>query len=216
MNLIKLFTKMVAGGLLMTTLACATLINFDDLKAPVPLDKIPQPYYGLTFSVSPYNGIEATNATEPGVANGVVSGLNVFVSDPQLPSFQTPDILGVRAPFTLNSFYITAATNDGLTVSVRGTRGPSTMGEKIIVLETSGPTLVTFNWGSIDEFRFSVLNPGTMGSLENSTKIVLDNIDVTMSVEPEPSTSLTCVSGVLLLFWLGQRSAKGRNRNPQP
>src|ERR1051325_899870 len=59
------------------------VITFDDIT-PRPGNQIPAGYHGLVFSGSPYYGIiEASGSALPGVRNGVVSGPNVLLSDPQ-------------------------------------------------------------------------------------------------------------------------------------
>ena len=55
----------LALGAVFTSVACADLINFDNLS-PRPLDQIPRPYGGLIFSASPYNGTESSNPEQPG------------------------------------------------------------------------------------------------------------------------------------------------------
>src|ERR1044071_2754505 len=63
--------------ILTTWSASGHVITFDKLNAPLPGNQIPQPYEGLFFSGSLYNGIVTT------VPNGVVSAPNVLLSDPQ-------------------------------------------------------------------------------------------------------------------------------------
>lgn len=108
------------------------------------------------------------------------------------------------SPFTFNSAYFTAAWNDGLTIDVTGKLGGVTEDATSFVVNTSGPTLETFNWTDIDELDFSSFGGVNHGYTGNGTQFAMDNMTINgpVTATPEPRlllfliVGLACIVGV--------------------
>jgi len=97
-----------------------------------------------------------------------------------------------------------------LQVEVSGLVGGVMKYTSAYTLNTTGPTLVNFNYLGIDEVEFISYggiphgNPGGGG-----THTAIDNLVITV---PEPSTtSLLAVGACLVVYWLQKRGWRGRN-----
>ena len=159
------------------------VINFDD-AVTVP-EEVPRPeYHGLIFSGVGYaNNVEGiqstTSSSDPGVHNGIVSSPNVLVTANQGLSIQSPRVDGdYPKTFTFKGAYFTAATNEGLTVTIEGTRWGRDKRTKTFVLSTQSPTFVSFNWSGIDEIQISAY--GGTPTQRNSTAVVIDDLSIEM------------------------------------
>ncbi|MEH1838440.1 MAG: hypothetical protein V7L20_06665 [Nostoc sp.] len=51
--------------------------------------------------------------------------------------------------------YLTVAWNDGLSVTVKGLNNGTTLYLKTVVVDTTQPTLVNFNYFDVDELKFT-------------------------------------------------------------
>jgi len=131
--------------LLVQNSAQAVLLTFDDL--PGDGSAVPIGYGGVDWSN--FNNFDGVNyANNPsGYENGVKSPNNVIFNNFGNPA----SILESATPFALNSFYITAAWNDGLNVRIDGSGGQT----RLIVIDTSGPTLVTLDWTNLASVTFT-------------------------------------------------------------
>ncbi|HEY7900827.1 MAG TPA: PEPxxWA-CTERM sorting domain-containing protein, partial [Caulobacteraceae bacterium] len=90
------------------------------------------------------------------------------------------------AGFELVSGDFTAAWNDGLSILVQGYNGASLIDTTTFVVNTSGPTLETFDWTGLTSVTFTssggTHNPNLDG---NGEHFALDNLSVAV---PEPAT----------------------------
>lgn len=152
----------------------ADVITFDDLTFDGRYSLIPDGYHGLHWS----NFYVLNSALEQDVygPSGYTFGM---VSQPQVAfnGFGDQAVFS-DSSFTLKSAFLTAAWNDGLTVSIQGYRGSQLAYSKIVTLSTVAPTYVNFSWIGITSVIFTSYggtNPGYSGS---GTQFVLDNMEV--------------------------------------
>jgi hypothetical protein len=171
-----------------------TTINFDDITDIGAGTPIPNGYQGFNW-----NNFYVLNTllypnTPNGYQNDLISSPNVALN-----GFANPASITSSTPFTLNSGYFGAGWNDGLLVTVTGTIQGGGTDSITFSVNTSSPTLITFNWSNIISLNFSsaggTLNLDLDGSGE---QFALDNLVVNgplVAPTPEPST--------LILFFLG-------------
>ncbi len=190
----KKYLAMAAGLALASataTNAAAVVIGFDDLPGGNVL--VPNGYNGLTWNNFYYlNGVTYGPS---GYQNGVVSPSNVGYNGFANPAafFSSP------TQFYLGSAYVTAAWNNGLTVTVTGSRNGVQKYTKTFVVNTTGPTLVNFNWGGIDRVDFSTAGGVNAGLPGAGTHMAIDNILI-LAFDPAAmsASSLSGVTGVPL------------------
>ncbi|KAB7644440.1 PEPxxWA-CTERM sorting domain-containing protein [Polymorphobacter fuscus] len=170
--------------------ASAALITFDDLGTDA-FEAIPNSYHGFTWDF--WASINAANYGPSGYANGVVPGGNsacACASD----FGQTTQSISSVGKFTLGSGYFTSAWNDGATLSVVGLSGATTLFSTTAVLDTSGPSLLTFNWSGIDKVTFAIAGGSSAGMGGSGNYFALDNLTVTSDV-PEPASWAMMIAG---------------------
>jgi hypothetical protein len=158
--------------------AQATTITFDDL--PGNFSAIANGYGGLDWNNFDNLNGDTYGGNPSGYQNGVVSHSIVAYN-----GFGDPASFSAASPFTLNDFYITAAWNDGLDVTVTGLLGGVQQDQTNLVINTSGPTHVVLNWAGIDEVDFSTCCGVNHGYDGGGTHFALDN--VTFNGVPEPA-----------------------------
>jgi hypothetical protein len=155
--------------------AHATTLTFDSLGDGSP---IPNGYGG--FNWSNFYTLNGANNAPSGYANGVVSSPNVAYN-----AYGNPASFS-GAGFELVSGDFTAAWNDGLSILVQGYNGASLIDTTTFVVNTSGPTLETFDWTGLTSVTFTssggTHNPNLDG---NGEHFALDNLSVAV---PEPAT----------------------------
>ena len=180
--------------LILTLLACpsaivAQTITFDDLNpntllgSPDPFDApIPDGYAGLQWNnmwvLDVPLHIQDGGSIGSGYDNGLVSGNNVAFNDRGNPA----SISG--GAFNLNSAYLTAAWNNGLQVEVQGYVGATLTYDNTYTLNTTGPSLITFNYLDVDEVNFISSGGVNAGLSGIGTEFAMDNI----SAAPEPTS----------------------------
>lgn len=193
-----IFRNAITSGIAATLLAitapaAAVVINFDDLGTN-GYTAIPTSYQGLTWDY--WGSINGANYGASGYANGVVSGGNSAcgcASDAGQP-FQS---IASATAFTLDSGYFTSAWNDGATLTVVGLSGATTLFSSTAVLDTTGPTFLTFNWSGIDTVRFSIAggvqNRGLGGG---GDYFAVDDLSISVAAAvPEPASWALMIAG---------------------
>lgn len=197
----------------------AAIITFDDLPkdklttivdgATVSLlPSIPDGYAGLSWGNFSYSQLSRYENIDTGYSQAATSGtLFAFNTEAKVASV-------AGGTYDLISAQLTAAWNDGLLVTVIGYADGAIKYQNTYLLNTSSPTLITFNYSGVDQVEFSssggVHNPVFLG---HGTHFAMDDMVIephyTIPV-PEPATFIAG-AGMLGLFCWSQRktSAKG-------
>lgn len=167
-------------------LAQTEILTFDNLPGVGGYDQylpIPNGYGGLQWQNFQYmDGL--TQTANSGYVNGVVSPNNIVFN-----TFGNPALVS-DGSFNLNSAYLTAAWTDGLQVEVQGFVGAAVIYDHTYTVNTTGPTLVNFNYMGIDQVNFiSIPQPGA--------QFVMDNLSITLV--PEPSAFALLGLAVLIV-----------------
>ncbi|BAZ52571.1 hypothetical protein NIES4103_52350 [Nostoc sp. NIES-4103] len=189
------------------TVAQAAILTFDDI-APIPvLSAIPDGYGGFTWNNFYYLNGSDSIYSDTGYDNGRVSGDYVSFN-----GFGNQAIVS-DSVFDFNSAYLTAAWNDGLSVTVEGLNNGTALYSKTVVVDTTNPTLVNFDFFGVDELRFSSsggVQPDYLLDQGGGTQFALDNFtfDETATTVPEP----TLLSALLAVSTLSAGSALKRKQ----
>ncbi|HUA17744.1 MAG TPA: PEP-CTERM sorting domain-containing protein [Bryobacteraceae bacterium] len=169
----------------------ADVITFDDLTFSSLDEAIPNGYSGLNWSnfgvINTADAFSEIGAN--GYTNGTVSGTNVAFNENGTAAAVSD------GDFTFNSAYFTAAWNTGLTITVVGKEGGVTVDTTSFVVNTTGPTLETFNWTGIDELDFSSSGGTNAGYNGSGTQFAMDNMSI--NSVPEPSTLPLVVAALI-------------------
>jgi hypothetical protein len=186
----KSITKRLLGMVLLSASTCfpvfagASTLTFDDIGGDVP-----NGYGGLNWSN--FGSYNTSQATQSGYVNGVVSPTNVIYN-----GYGSPAEVSSSTPFNLNSIYLTAAWNNGLTVDVTAYLAGQQVESTTFTLDTNGPTLETFDWKNIDRVRF-VSSGGTHAGYSGyGLQFAVDNMTINNAV-PEPTTVALLSLGLL-------------------
>ena len=182
----------------------ATTLTFDDLDVgSVPgFMPIQNGYGGLDWTNM--DVLNAETCSPCGYANGVVSESNVAFN-----AFGDPASVSRQQGLTLNSFYITAAWNDGLNISVTGKLAGVTVHSTTFTIDTSGPVLKTFNWAGIDEVDLVSSGGVPHGFSREGEQFALDDLAITIA---EPETSELILGGLAVVVIRQQRRLYLRGR----
>lgn len=201
----KLAAILLAGSFLSlaASAAQATTINFDGGSGVYELT---DGYGGLNWSNM--FALDSTNYSASGYDAGVVSPDGVAFN-----SFANPASFSVAAgsTFTFNNFFMTAAWNDNLNVSVQGYLNGNLVNSSLITLLATAPKLFTFNWTGIDTVLLTSFG-GTphSGYSGDGVHFALDNLTVNVAVSsvPVPAALPLLVTGIAGLGVLSRRRAK--------
>jgi hypothetical protein len=182
--------------------ASAVILTFDNLgvtEGPVPNG------YGLLQWQNFFYMSVTHDGT--GYANSLVSPYNVAYD-----GFGTNATIS-GGMFSLNSAYLTAAWVNGLQVEVKGFSGSALTYDNTYTVNTTGPTLINFNYQGVTEVEFipSGGTPAFSGGY-NGTHFAMDNLDVTFGV-PEPSTFALAGLSVVVLIRSNPHFKTGRRRS---
>ncbi len=183
----------VAAGLLaLGAPATAEVLTFDDVGTNA-FTTLPSSYHGFTLDY--WASVNAFNYGPSGYANGVVSGGNsacACASD----SGHAFESISNAGGLTLTSGYFTSAWNDGATLTVTGLSGATTLFTTTAVLDTTGPSFLTFDWSGIDSVQFSIAggtpHPGLLGA---GDYFAVDNLSITANSVPEPASWAMMIGG---------------------
>jgi hypothetical protein len=185
----KLSTAAIAATVIVLgigAVAQATVLTFDDI-APFSGALIPNAYGGFNWDNFSYRNGSDSDVSLTGYDNGRVSGdyvsYNAF-GDPALVS---------DSVFDFNSAYLTAAWNNGLSVTVEGLKSGATLYSKTVVVDTTQPTLVNFDYFGVDQLKFTSfggVEPDYLQEKGRGTQFVLDNFTFNEKATSVPEPTL--------------------------
>ncbi|MCC5625664.1 PEP-CTERM sorting domain-containing protein [Nostoc sp. CHAB 5715] len=174
----KLSTAAIAATVIVLgigAVAQATVLTFDDIAPISYLSPIPNGYGGFNWDNFYYRNGSDSAISLTGYDNGRVSGDYLSFNGFGEPAVVSDGI------FDFNSAYLTAAWNDGLSITVEGLNRGATLYSKTVVVNTTQPTLVNFDYFGVDELKFTAFGgvepdyliskggPGTQFTLDNFT-----------------------------------------------
>ncbi|NEU82821.1 PEP-CTERM sorting domain-containing protein [Nostoc sp. UIC 10630] len=187
----KLSTAAIAATVIVLgieAVAQATVLTFDDITSTPNFAPIPNGYGGFNWNNFYYQNGSTTLVSLSGYDTGRVSGDYVSFNGFGNPALVSDSI------FDFNSAYLTAAWNNGLSVTVEGFKSGATLYSKTVVVDTTQPTLVNFDYFGIDELRFT-----SFGGVEpdylietggSGTQFALDNFTFNEKVTSVPEPTL--------------------------
>lgn len=186
----KLWTAASAGTIIVLAIgsvAQATVLTFDDI-APVSDDyDIHNGYGGFNWSNFNYANGSSRKYTRTGYDNGRVSG-NYIAYNASGNGAAVSDSI-----FDFNSAYLIAAWNDGLSVTVKGLKSGATLYSKTVVVDTTQPTLVNFDYFGVDQLQFTSfggVEPDYLIKTGNGTQFALDNFTFNEKATSVPEPTL--------------------------
>jgi hypothetical protein len=200
----------VATALALLGPASARVITFDNLTGE---DLIPEGYGGLHWSKEFfYIDGETYPVSGTGYTNGVVSPPNVaFNGSGVNVSFSR------KTPFELDSFDITSAWRNGMSVTVTGKLDGVTVDSTTFKVNISGPTLETFDW-DVNDVSFHAFGGKSPFGPHHGKIFVLDNLTIgaasgltagpAVGAVPELSTWAMMLVGFAGLGYAGYRRTK--------
>jgi hypothetical protein len=186
------------------------LITFDDLLPQSNAGLIPNGYANLEWDSFGVLDPQGHPGVSVGYPNAVLSLKNVaFNAYANSDGTTTGGFRALDFAFDLNSAHLTAAWNDGLQVRVIGFAIGVPIYDNTFTFDTSGPSLVNFNYLGIDRVEFISYgglphgNPGSGG-----TQVAIDNLVISV---PEPSTVSILLFGTCLGWSACKNGRGGRN-----
>ncbi|MBE8988946.1 PEP-CTERM sorting domain-containing protein [Nostoc sp. LEGE 12450] len=179
----KLSTAAIAATVIVLgigAVAQATVLTFDDIAPVSYFDLIPNGYGGFNWNNFYYVNGTNTAVSLTGYDNGRVSGDYVGFNGGGAPAVVSGSI------FDLNSAYLTAAWNSGFSVTVEGFKSGASLYSKTVVVNTTQPILVNFDYFGIDELKFKAFAV----QQDYRTHFVLDNFTFNEKATSVPEPTL--------------------------
>jgi len=196
-SLVRLLCLLSASSGLTALAQDVQILTFDDLPDPGTYGSpVPAGYGGFQWNNFDY--LDGADFVASGYQNGVVSGMNVaFNGSGESALFNGGGL------FDLNSGWLTAAWNDGLSVEVQGFAGTALVYDNTYTLNATAPTLVVFNYLQVDSVEFISSGGVSHGYGGSGTQFMMDNLTVTV---PEPNPTMLLLFGsVLIVLQLRKR-----------
>jgi PEP-CTERM motif len=175
------------------------ILTFDDLPTPATYGSPVPAGYG-DFQWNNFNYLDGADFIASGYQNGVVSASNVAFN-----GAGNPALFSSSGMFDLDSGWLTAAWNDGLSLEVLGFVGNTVVYDNTYVLDATAPTMVNFNYLQVDSVEFISSGGVNHGYDGSGAQFVMDDLTVTV---PEP-TAYALLSVGAMLGGFGVRRRQG-------
>jgi hypothetical protein len=180
---------LIAAALAVTAFAApasAITLTFDDMGA---YTDIGAGYNGFDFNN--FYTLDTTQYQPSGYVNDVISANNIVYN-----AFGSDASISAATPFEMTSAWLAGAWNDGLTVRVTGYLDSALQYSQDFTVNTSGPSLVTFNHASVNNVVFSSFG-GQSGPYEGGgNHFAMDNLTLNGGgAVPEPASWALIVAG---------------------
>lgn len=109
--------------------------------------------------------------------------------------------------FTLNDAWLGAAWNNGLSIEIKGFVGGIEQYSKTVVVNTTGASLIAFDW-VVDSLTFTSSGGVHAGSgLGAGVHFTLDDLRVNVAAVPEPSSYAMLALGLGVLGFAARKKA---------
>ncbi|WP_049631903.1 PEP-CTERM sorting domain-containing protein [Cellvibrio sp. pealriver] len=186
-------------ALSLASLTNATIITFDDLPHGT---EVGTHYAGLSW-----NNLYTTGSLggSGGYANAAVSGLNTAFNS------SANDVEVSSSLFNFTGAYFTAAWNDGLNITLTGSKNGLSLYTETVVVDTSGPTWFNFTFFGIDTLHFhsfgGIAN-AVYASIGEGEHFAMDNFTFNSIQTAVPESSSLILVGLGLLGLFGSRRLK--------
>jgi hypothetical protein len=171
----------------------AAVVNFDDLSSIG--QAVPNGYGGLDWNN--FFVLEAS-PDDGGYAAGTISPANVAYN-----AYGSPASITSTASFALESAYMTAAWNDGLSVEVFASNKGAPVYSKFFQLSSTSPTLIDFGSAVIDKITFTSFGGTPHGYAAGSgTHFALDDLTTDLAPPggvPEPADWSMMAAGFVVI-----------------
>jgi hypothetical protein len=179
--------------------AQAAVLTFDDLTGLG--GPMPSGYGGLDWNLYWIDVANYYN-NPSGYQNGMVSPSTALAN-----IYTTPITSSISSvdPFTFNGAYLTAAWNDGMSITVTGSLGGTKLYERTVVVDTSGPTYFVFDFKNIDNvYLHSFGGTHHEGFKGYGAYFAMDDFTYNEPV-PEPAAIALLAFSLILFFRTGSR-----------
>ncbi|MBW4505689.1 MAG: PEP-CTERM sorting domain-containing protein [Scytonematopsis contorta HA4267-MV1] len=168
----------------------ADVLTFEDFSSSTDSAPIPSGYQGFNWNNFFYNDGSIPGLSRSGYDTGRASGNYVAYNGNGNTAFVGGGLFNFRSAF------LTAAWNDGLSVTVDGLKNGVSLYSKTTIIDTTKPTFVNFDFLNIDTLRFTSFGgtlPGYLSRVGSGTQFALDNLtfDRKSQTVPEPTSVLT-------------------------
>jgi len=185
------------------TVGAATVLTFDDIPLQGYGGPMPSSYGGLQW----YNFGLLDPLLFPGnpggYLNGMVSPSHVAFNAWANADGSTTGSFYCNSVFNFDSAYVTAAWNDSLQLTALGSLGGALIYSNTYTLNTTGPSLINFNFDGIDRVDF-ISRGGTPHGYEfGGTETAFDNLTITLI--PEPCSTAILFVGIALVAGVNLR-----------
>jgi hypothetical protein len=164
--------------------AKALTVNFDDLPES---QTFVGNYYGLDWNNFYAFKPETSGLGGTGYVNGRISLQNVAYN-----AYGSPAEITSAGTFTFNSTYLTGAWNNGLDILVEGFQGGTSLFTRSLTVDSTSPTLFTFDWVGIDRVKFTSsagVNAGYAAG-GSGTHFAMDNFTFNEPITTVPTPAL--------------------------
>ncbi len=185
-------TKFLIAALLLATpsISSAATLGFDTLGGS---SAVPNGYGGLDWSNWYVRPAASSLGGPSGYNNADVSAPDIAYNANGTPA----SFSAASGTFTLNSFYLTAAWDNNLNVTLTGSRNGVVLDTASFTVSSSAPTFESFNWLGIDTVKLSTSGGVNAFSGGSGTEVALDNLTINNAVSsvPEMSTWAMMLAG---------------------